>query len=91
MVAHHSVGGCPMQTGDLLGSGTISGDKPGSEGSMLEISGGGKQKIQLQGGEERTFLQDGDIVNMRGWAGQDESSLVGFGDCIGKIEPARNR
>ena len=88
MLAHHSVTGCPMQIGDLLGSGTISGTEPGSQGSLLEQCSNGKSKIQLNDGEERTFLEDFDTVTIRGWAGGANGELVGFGECIGRIEPA---
>ncbi|EXJ77770.1 fumarylacetoacetase [Capronia epimyces CBS 606.96] len=88
MLAHHTVGGCPMAVGDLLGSGTISGLEPGTEGSLLEITQGGKQAVQLNGGVERKFLQDGDTVTFYGVCGTEESGLVGFGECSGKIQPA---
>ncbi len=88
MLAHHSITGCPMQVGDLLGSGTISDTEPGTQGSLLEQSLNGKSKIQLDGGEERTFLDDFDTVSIRGCAGGVEGELVGFGECIGRIEPA---
>ncbi|OAP60794.1 fumarylacetoacetase [Fonsecaea erecta] len=88
MLAHHSIGGCPMAVGDLLGSGTISGTEPGTEGSMLEISKGGKESIKLAGGVERKFLLDGDTITMYGVCGTEDSGLVGFGECSGKILPA---
>ena len=89
MLAHHTAGGCPMQVGDLLGSGTVSGTEPETtSGSMLELSANGKNKIRLQGGGERTFLEDYDIVTLKGWAGGEEGGLVGFGECVGMIEPA---
>lgn len=89
MLAHHTAGGCPMQVGDLLGSGTVSGTEPGTtSGSMLELSANGKNKIQLHGGDERTFLKDYDTLTLKGWAGGEESGLVGFGGCTGSIEPA---
>ncbi|MCJ1259222.1 hypothetical protein MMC24_007058 [Lignoscripta atroalba] len=89
MLAHHSITGCPMQVGDLLGSGTISGTEPGTQGSMLEQCSNGKSTLKLKDGEERTFLEDGDTVILRGWAGRDEEgSLVGFGECVGSVEPA---
>ena len=81
-LAHHSVTGCTMKAGDLLGSGTISSKTQG--GSMLELSWKGTKKVQLcDSGQVRTFLQDGDTVIMRGWA-QGESR-IGFGSCAGKI------
>ncbi|KIX94411.1 uncharacterized protein Z520_09797 [Fonsecaea multimorphosa CBS 102226] len=88
MLAHHSIGGCPMAVGDLLGSGTISGTEPGTEGSMLEITKGGKESVKLNGGVERKFLDDGDTITMYGVCGTEESGLVGFGECSGKILPA---
>lgn len=88
MLAHHSVTGCPMQVGDLLGSGTISGTEPGTEGSLLEQCQNGKSVVRLRNGEERKFLEDGDVVTIRGWCGGEEGELVGFGECVGRIEPA---
>jgi fumarylacetoacetase len=77
-----------MRVGDLLASGTISGTEPGSEGSLLEQTKNGKISISLNEGETRSFLEDGDAVTIRGWAGQAEKGLVGFGDCFGSILPA---
>ena len=77
-----------MQTGDLLASGTISGAEPGTEGSLLEQTRGGRDPLKLQGGDERRFLEDGDMVTIRGVCGDDENSLVGFGECTGRILPA---
>ncbi|TWU78479.1 hypothetical protein ED733_008947 [Metarhizium rileyi] len=87
MIAHHTITGCNLRPGDLLGSGTITGDQPGSEGSILEQTKGGKVSVQLQGGEERKFFQDGDTVTIRGWAGK-EGALIGFGEVSGTIQPA---
>ncbi|KLJ10216.1 fumarylacetoacetase [Blastomyces silverae] len=87
MLAHHSITGCNMRTGDLLGSGTISGDRPGTLGSLLENTNGGKNPIKLDDGSERVFLQDGDEVILRGACGK-EGSYVGFGDCTAVIMPA---
>lgn len=78
-----------MQVGDLLGSGTISGMSPGTQGSMLEQCANGASTIKLNGGEERKFLNDGDTVTIRGYAGTDDKCLIGFGECIGRIQPAR--
>ena len=77
-----------MRVGDLLGSGTISGPESGQEGSMVEMTKGGKQTIQLSGGVERKFLQDGDTITISGVSGSEENGLVGFGECVGKILPA---
>ncbi|KAG6003914.1 hypothetical protein E4U21_001592 [Claviceps maximensis] len=87
MIAHHTITGCNLRTGDLLGSGTITGDTPGSEGCLLEKTQGGKTAAQLQGGEERKFLQDGDTVTIRGWAGK-EGALIGFGEVTGTVQAA---
>lgn len=87
MIAHHSISGCNLRPGDLLGSGTISGTEPGTQGSVLEQTQGGKEALKLAGGEERKFLQDGDTIVIRGWAGE-EGALVGFGEVSGTIKPA---
>ena len=71
-----------------MGSGTISGNSQAEYGSFLEQSNNGKETIALEGGEKRTFLEDGDEITIRGVCGSDEEALVGFGECIGRIEPA---
>ncbi|KAF2496353.1 fumarylacetoacetate hydrolase FahA [Lophium mytilinum] len=88
MLTHHSITGCPLQVGDLLGSGTISGLEPSERGSLLEQTANGKVSIKLSGEEERRFLEDGDEVTITGVCGSDDGALVGFGDCVGIIEPA---
>ncbi|KAJ5982565.1 hypothetical protein N7451_012665 [Penicillium sp. IBT 35674x] len=88
MLAHHTIGGCPMQVGDLIESGTISGTGPGSLGSFLEASSGGTKRFDLSNGIKRTFLQDGDSIAIRGWCGKDGTPLVGFGECEGTIKSA---
>jgi fumarylacetoacetase len=87
-LAHHTVNGCNLQVGDLMASGTISGPTPDSFGSMLELSWGGKNPIPLQDGSTRTFLQDGDTLTMRAWAGEN-GERVGFGEVSGKILEAK--
>lgn len=87
MIAHHTITGCNLRPGDLLASGTITGDAPGSEGSILEQTRGGKTPIQLRGGGQRTFLADGDTLTIRGWAGRP-GALVGFGHVTGTVLPA---
>ncbi|KPM36705.1 Fumarylacetoacetase [Neonectria ditissima] len=84
MIAHHTVGGCPMNVGDLLGSGTISGPDAGSRGSLLELSEGGTRKVEISGGS-RTFLADGDDVVIRGWCTNEAGDRLGFGECRGQI------
>ena len=87
-LVHHAVSGCNMQPGDLLGTGTISGPQAHEYGSMLELSWRGSKEVPLgEGAGVRKFLQDGDTVNMLGYA-QAENFKVGFGDCAGKILPA---
>lgn len=85
-LAHHSVTGCNMRAGDLLGSGTISGPTKSSYGSMVELSWGGKEDVQLVGGETRKFLDDGDTVVMTGQCNGD-GFKIGFGDATGKVLP----
>lgn len=77
-----------MNVGDLLGSGTISTEDEAGRGSLLELTSGGKHSVKLPDGSERTFLQDGDSITLRGWCGGDEDNLVGFGECFGTIEAA---
>ncbi|KAK4228712.1 putative Fumarylacetoacetase [Podospora fimiseda] len=89
MIAHHTLNGCPLRSGDLLGSGTISGPGGADErGSLLEMSEGGKRNISLNGGDLRTFLKDGDTVTLRGVCGTTEAGKVGFGQCEGRIRGA---
>ena len=89
LVAHHTVGGCNLRAGDLLGSGTLSGPTPESAGSLLELTAGGKQSISLNNGETRIFIEDGDTVVMRGWAGREGLPRIGFGEVAGTVLPAR--
>ncbi len=86
-LAQHAVGGCKMETGDLLGSGTISGPTREAAGSMLELSRGGAEPVTLATGESRRFLEDGDTVTLTGWA-EGEGYRIGFGECVGAIRPA---
>ncbi len=86
-VAHHTVNGCNLRTGDLLASGTISGPTPESRGCLLERTWGGRQPLELAGGETRRFLADGDRVTMAAWC-QGDGYRVGFGEATGKLLPA---
>jgi fumarylacetoacetase len=88
MLAHHSSGGCNLQTGDLLGTGTQSGPLPGQGGSLLELSFGGKQPVALPGGETRSFLQDGDRLILRAHCRREGARRIGFGECSGTVLPA---
>ncbi len=85
-LAHHTTSGCAMTTGDLLGSGTISGPTRDSRGSLLELSWGGKEPIAIAGGT-RTFIEDMDTLTLRG-AAQGDGYTIGFGDCTGQVIPA---
>ncbi len=87
-LAHHTSSGCAMNTGDLLGSGTISGPVKSARGSMLELSWGGKEPLTLATGEQRSFINDGDSVTLRGHS-QGDGYRIGFGDCSGRLLPAR--
>ena len=86
-IAHHTCTGCNMSTGDLLGTGTISSTEKTGYGSMVELCWGGKEPIQLPDGETRTFLVDGDEVNLQGVC-EGNGYTIGFGDCTGKVLPA---
>ncbi|KAL3709493.1 hypothetical protein TMatcc_003283 [Talaromyces marneffei ATCC 18224] len=89
MLTHHTITGCNLRTGDLLGSGTISGKEPGSQGSLLEQTNGGKEPLTLADGKtKRVFLEDGDEVILKAVAGNVDGAYVGFGECVGRIEPA---
>ncbi|XP_048375578.1 fumarylacetoacetase isoform X1 [Sphaerodactylus townsendi] len=87
-LAHHTVNGCNIRPGDLLASGTISGPDPENFGSMLELSWKGTKTVDLGNGQSRKFLQDGDEVVITGYC-QGKGYRVGFGECSGKVLPAR--
>lgn len=89
LVAHHTVNGCRLESGDLFGSGTLSGPLPQQAGSLLELSAGGKQPIALSNGETRTFLQDGDTVILKGFCERQGTRRIGFGECRSTVLPAR--
>ena len=86
-LAHHASSGCAMNSGDLLGSGTISGPEKNERGSLLELSWGGEDPITLQNGETRAFIEDGDTLTLTGHA-QGDGYRIGFGACDGKVVPA---
>ena len=89
LVAHHAVNGCNLRAGDLLGTGTQSGPNPEEAGSLLELSVGGRQPIEIAAGETRTFLQDGDTVLLRGWCERPGAIRIGFGDNFGRVLPVQ--
>ena len=87
IVAHHSSNGCNLQAGDLIGTGTLSTDTDEGLGSLLEISRSGKQPVELAGGEKRSFLEDGDEVTLRAWCERAGAVRIGFGECVGRVQP----
>ena len=87
MLAHHTVGGCNLCAGDLIGSGTQSGAGAEEAGSLLELTGGGQRALQLPDGESRTFLEDGDRVTLRGWCERPGYRRIGFGEASGTVLP----
>jgi len=89
LVAHHTVNGCNLQPGDLLGSGTLSGPGATEAGSLLELSEGGKKPLELPWGEKRVFLQDGDQIIFRAECAKPGYPRIGFGECVGTVAPAR--
>jgi fumarylacetoacetase len=88
MMSHHTVNGCNLKAGDLLGTGTQSGPEPSAAGSLLELTAGGWQPITLADGETRTFLEDGDRVILRGWCERSGFVRIGFGEASGIVRPA---
>lgn len=87
-LAHHTINGCNIKAGDMYGSGTISGPTPDSYGSMLEISWNATKPVKLSDGSERTFINDGDTVIMRGFA-EKNGVRVGFGEVSTKVLPTK--
>jgi len=87
-VAHHSAGGCSLQSGDLLATGTISGESIDSRGSLLERSWRGTEPIPMPDGSTRCFLDDGDTVTIRAHAQGANGERIGFGECKGTVLPA---
>jgi fumarylacetoacetase len=88
LIAQHTVNGCNLRAGDLLGTGTQSGPSPEEGGSMLELGGGGKHPIAVGSGEKRAFLEDGDAVTLRGWCEKPGAVRIGLGEVSGRILPA---
>ena len=88
MVAHHTVNGCNLRAGDFFGSGTQSGTDMDSVGALIEATAGGKNPITLSNGEQRTFLEDGDSVILKGWCQAEGLPRIGFGEAIATVLPA---
>jgi fumarylacetoacetase len=87
-LAHHTVNGCNVNAGDLMASGTISGDTPDSYGSLLELTWKGTKPLKLHDGTERKFLNDGDTLVMRGHC-EKNGVRIGFGEVRGEVLPAK--
>ncbi len=90
LVAHHTVNGCNLRPGDLLGSGTQSGPEREESGCMLELTSGGRNPVTLSNGETRGFLEDGDTVVFRGWCERAGAARIGFGELSNTIQTAHS-
>ena len=88
MVAHHTVNGCALATGDVFGTGTLSGPGMDEAGSLAEITSGGKNPVTLPNGEKRTFLEDGDLVTLRGWCEAPGAARISMGEVSARVLPA---
>ena len=87
LLAHHTLNGCDLRAGDLLGTGTVSGPTPEEAGSLMELSAGGSRPLQINRDESRTFLEDGDTVIFRGWCERPGAVRIGFGEVQGRLLP----
>src|SRR5437588_7807861 len=85
MLTHHASGGCNLQTGDLMATGTVSGKDKSERGCLLELTWRGSEPLTLPSGETRRFLEDGDEVIMRGYAEREGAVRIGFGECRGTV------
>jgi fumarylacetoacetase len=88
LIAHHTINGCDLRAGDLLGTGTQSGPTPAEAGSLSELSVGGSKPVALADGERRAFLEDGDAVIFRAWCERAGAARIGFGELQGHVLPA---
>jgi fumarylacetoacetase len=89
MVAHMTVNGATLRDGDLFGSGTVSGAEKGTRGCFLELTWSGTEPVTLDDGSQRTFLEDGDTITLRATAPGPDGSVLGLGECVGTVLPAR--
>jgi fumarylacetoacetase len=89
LLTHHASNGCNLRTGDLIGSGTVSGPEKDARGCMLELAWRGTEPVSLPTGESRAFLEDGDQVILRGYAQREGARRIGFGECRGQLLPAK--
>ncbi len=85
MLTQHTVGGCNLQPGDLIGTGTISGPTPAEAGAIIELTRGGREPLTLDNGEQRAFLHDGDAVILSGHCERPGAARIGFGECRGMV------
>jgi fumarylacetoacetase len=90
MLTHHASNGCNLVPGDLLASGTVSGPSRDERGCLLEITRRGAEPVVLPGGEERSFLEDGDEVILRGWCRRPGVAALSFGECRGTVVGQRS-
>jgi fumarylacetoacetase len=90
LIAHHTVNGCDLRPGDLLGTGTQSGPTPAEAGSLSELTVGGSKPIPILDSEHRAFLEDGDAVIFRAWCEKPGATRIGFGELMGQVSPATN-
>ncbi|MFT4510601.1 fumarylacetoacetase [Caballeronia sp. 15711] len=88
MISHHTSGGCNLNAGDLVGTGTISGPGEGEAGALIELSMAGKKPVDVGGGESRSFIEDGDAVILRGSCERAGFARIGFGESRGEVQPA---
>jgi hypothetical protein len=87
-VAHHTINGCNLNSGDLLGTGTLSGPKPDQAASLMELTVNGKEPVSLPNSETRG-LDDGDTIILKGWCHRPGRQRIGFGEFRGTVLPAR--
>lgn len=91
MITHHASNGCALRAGDLIGSGTVSGPEAENRGCLLELTSSARDPVRLPSGEERSFVEDGDEVILRGWCAREGFRRIGLGNCAGVVLPfARN-
>jgi fumarylacetoacetase len=85
MVTHHTVNGCNLQVGDVLGSGTVSGPTGQEAGALIELTENGSRPVILDGGEQRAFIEDGDAIILRGFCERQGFARIGFGESRGEV------
>ena len=88
MLTHHASNGCNLQTGDLMATGTVSGQEDSERGCLLEMTKRGAEPVELPSGETRKFLEDGDEIIMKGFCEREGFRRIGFGECRGRVAPA---